>query len=134
MSKPNKQYATIAVVALVLGYVAGLLTAPKSGKETRKDIRDVADRTLKEAERRLKFAHSELAQLLAKATDQAQVLGGRAKTELEILVGKANIAREKVRQVLSSFHEGEASKTDLEDAIDDAEKLIEDLKKFLDKQ
>lgn len=133
MNKPNKQVVATVLVALAAGYVAGILTAPKSGKETRQDIREVTDRAVREAESRLKFAYSELSQLLANAADQAQVLTGKAKVELEALVGKANIAKEKVRQVISSVHEGEATDGDLNAAVNDVESTIENLKKFLDK-
>lgn len=133
MNKQAKQVAVVAVVALAAGYVAGILTAPKSGKETRGDIREATDKTLKEAEKRLKFAYSELSQLATAASERAQVLTGKAKAELEVLVGKASIAKEKVAQVLTSFHEGEATDTDLKNAVEDAESSIDSLKKFLDK-
>lgn len=133
MNKQAKQIATVAVVALAAGYVAGILTAPKSGKETREDIREAADKTYKEAEKRLKFAYSELSQLAGQASERAQLLSGKAKTELEGLVGKASIAKEKVAQVLTSFHEGEATDADLKEAVSEAEDSIDGLKKFLDK-
>ena len=133
MNKPGKQVIAVALTARAAGYVAGILTAPKSGKETRQDLRDAADKAVQEAERRLKFAHSELSRLIANASDRAQELSGKAKTELEVLVGKANIAKEHVRQMLSSFHEGEATETDLKSAVTEAENTIDDLKEYLDK-
>lgn len=133
MSKTTKQVVAVAFAAAAAGYVAGILTAPKSGRETRQDIAQTADRTIREVEKRLKFAYSELSQLVASASDRAQEISGRAKVELEALVGKANIAKEKVRQTLSSFHEGEVTDDDLKAAVDDAEDSIDDLRRFLDK-
>ena len=49
------------------GYLAGILTAPKSGKETREDIKDTAVKTYSEAEKQLKKLHTELNDVLAEA-------------------------------------------------------------------
>ena len=133
MNKQAKQVAIVAITALAAGYVAGILTAPKSGKETRQDLRDAADKTVREVEQRLKFAHTELSRLASDASERAQELSGKAKSELEILIGKANISKERVRQTLSSFHEGEATDKELKSAVSDAENTIEDLKENLNK-
>jgi len=42
MMKKETKFGLVAAGAAVAGYVAGILTAPKSGKETRKDIKDKA--------------------------------------------------------------------------------------------
>ena len=60
MKNSGKKIAIGTIVAGAVGYVAGILTAPKSGKETRKDIGDAAVKAKNEAERKLKKMHSEL--------------------------------------------------------------------------
>lgn len=46
----SKKSTIIGVaVAALAGFVTGILTAPKSGKETRKDISDKASKTLEDA-------------------------------------------------------------------------------------
>ncbi|MCA1806602.1 MAG: YtxH domain-containing protein, partial [Actinobacteria bacterium] len=42
MANKSGKFAIGAVFAAAAGYVTGILTAPKSGKETRKDIHDTA--------------------------------------------------------------------------------------------
>jgi gas vesicle protein len=45
MSKKTKRFAIGALIVGAVGYVAGILTAPKSGKETRADISQMRDKT-----------------------------------------------------------------------------------------
>jgi gas vesicle protein len=42
----KKKIALSAIIAGVAGYGIGLLTAPKSGKDTRKDIKNTAQKTI----------------------------------------------------------------------------------------
>src|SRR5579862_4647604 len=82
MSKKTvKNIAIGAAIAAVAGYVAGILTAPKSGKETRADIKNKADAAAAEAERRLKGMHTELTQLLDQAKSTSSKLSGKAKLQ-----------------------------------------------------
>src|SRR4051812_23595938 len=64
MAKAFKRFAISTLVAGAAGYLAGILTAPKSGQSTRKDIKDAADNTISEGERQLKKLHTELNDLL----------------------------------------------------------------------
>ena len=58
---------------------------------------------------------------------------GRAKDELNDLTNKANDSREKVREVLSAIHEGEAEDKDLAKAVKQANSALDNLKKYLKK-
>lgn len=133
MSKTGKNFALGAVFAAVAGYIAGILTAPKSGKETREDIKNVAEQTIGEVEDKLKAAHSELNILLDKAKAKTGDLKGQAQKELNGATTLAEKAKEKVRMAISSVHEGESSDKDLQKALTEAEKSIEHLKKFISK-
>jgi gas vesicle protein len=130
MGKTAKTFAIGAVVAAAAGYVTGILTAPKSGKETRTDIKNATAKGLAEAERQLKQLHTELTALLNGARAEVDMLKGTARKDYEDAVKIAQVVREKVRDVLSAVHEGTADDKDLKKAIDDATKAVNHLKKF----
>jgi|SRR3989344_522782 len=133
MKNSGKKIAIGTIVAGAVGYVAGILTAPKSGKETRKDIGDAAVKAKNEAERKLKKMHSELSGLIDQSMLRLAKLSSEAKKDFAAAVDKAQTAREKVRQILSGFHEGDADDTDLQAAIKEADQAIAHLKTFLAK-
>lgn len=128
-----KRLAIGSVLAGAFGYIAGLLTAPQSGKETRRDIKDNANRGVAEAEKDLKKLHTELDKSLGRAKIRGGQLRGRAKDELNELTIRANDSKEKVREVLSAIHEGEAEDKDLEKAVKQANDALGNLKKYLKK-
>ena len=133
MAKQTGRFAIAAIVVGAAGYVAGLLTAPKSGKETRKDIKDVTTKRIQELEKQLKKKHTELNDLIKIATEKILKIKGSAKSELEDAADKATKTKDKVRVALSGIREGEVNDTDLQSAIDDAEKAINHLKSYLKK-
>jgi gas vesicle protein len=133
MSKTVKKIAIGAAIAAVAGYVAGILTAPKSGKETRADIKNKADEAATEAERRLKAMHTELAQLIDQAKSASNKLSGKAKTQYDDLFEKSKVAKQKAREVLSALHEGDAQDEDLQKAIKESSNAIDHLKSYLKK-
>jgi len=133
MDKRVKRFAIGTVIAAAAGYVAGILTAPKSGKETREDIKEAAEHTYTAAEKELKLLHTELNQLIDQARTHGAELTGAAKENLEKAMETATIAKEKTRELLSAVHEGGADDKDLQKAIKEAAKAVEYLKKFLKK-
>ncbi len=133
MSKTTKRWALGAVFAAIAGYIAGILTAPKSGKETRQDIKETAERGISEAEKQLKKLHTQLASLMNEAKDRATTLQGAAQKELQGVIAKTHTAKEKARELLSASHEGSADDKDLQKAIDEANKAINHLRTYLKK-
>jgi gas vesicle protein len=133
MDKRTGRFAFGALLAGIIGYIAGILTAPKSGKETREDIKDTTQATIAEAEKKLKEVHTELSKQIAEATAKAEKLKGSAKTEAENVVEASKKVKEKVRISLSSIHDGSESDKDLQKAVKEAQKSIEHLTKFLKK-
>lgn len=131
--KNAKRFAVGAVVAAAAGYVAGILTAPKSGKETRGDIKDTALKTYAEAEKQLKKLHTELNGLLTKAKGQVTELKGTSQADLEKAIDAGMVIKEKARELLSAIHEGDADDKDLQSAITDANKAVEHLKSYFQK-
>jgi gas vesicle protein len=135
MGKAAKRFAIGAVVAAAAGYVTGVLTAPKSGKETRSDIKSAANQKMTEAERQLKKLHTELTTLLNRTKSEASELKGKARQDYDEVVRLSQTVREKAREVLSALHEdGTVEDKDLKKAIDDANKAVEHLKKYVKKQ
>lgn len=133
MRKSTKWLTVIGLFGAVGGYVAGILTAPKSGKETRKDIKDTAIKARTEAEKQLKKLHSELNQLIGTGKVQAKRLGTEAKSKLARTLAKAQASKEKARAMLSSLHEGGAADEDIQAVIKDVKQAVNHLSKFIQK-
>lgn len=130
----KKNLAIGAAVAAAVGYVAGILTAPKSGKETRKDIKDAAVKTKTEAEKNLKKLHSEISDLIEEAQKKAKSLKDKAQKDIHEAIEHAQAAKDKAREVLSVLHEGDTDDKDLQKAVDEVKKAKEHLKKYLSKE
>lgn len=135
MGKTNaKKWALGAVLAGVAGYVAGILTAPKSGKETRQDIKEAAEKGMSEAEKQLKKLHTQMSDLLGEAKTKVEGLKGTAQKELQVAMEKTTAAKEKARAMLTALHEGgDADDKDLRQAIEEANRAIAHLKTYMKK-
>lgn len=133
MKKTTKKIAIGTLVAGAAGYLTGILTAPKSGKETRKDIHDTAVKAKLESEKKLKQVHSELDKLISEAGKKMNVASTVAKKDISIAVDAATKAKEKAREALSAVHEGGSDDKDLQKAIKEANKAVDHLKKYLSK-
>jgi gas vesicle protein len=134
MGKSNfKKFAIGTAIAALAGYLAGLLTAPKSGKETRKDIKDVTVKGITEAEKQLKKLHTELGSVIDEAKLKGANLTDKARKELDALVEKAKTSKEKARVLLSAIHEGDAEDDDLQKAMAEASKAISHLRNYISK-
>lgn len=133
LKKSEKNLAIGALVAASVGYIAGILTAPKSGRETRGDIAKSASKAKTEGEKQLKKLHSELSDLLKKADAQKTKLGTKAGKELKQAVDKAVVAKDKARLLLSALHEGDADDPNLKAVIKEVKKAKSELGKFLKK-
>jgi len=131
--KNLRRLAVGSGLAAVAGYFAGILTAPKSGKETRKDIKVAAERSRIQAEKELKSLHTELDKVIKDAKANGGKLGIKAQKELNELVDKAKDTKEKTREVISAIHEGDAEDQDLKRAVRNANLAIKNLRKYLKK-
>jgi gas vesicle protein len=128
-----KRVAIGSVIAGAAGYLVGVLTAPKSGKQTRQDIKATANKGKVEAERELKKLHTDLGKSIDEAKVRGAKLNAKARQELNELVIKAKDTKEKVREVLSALHEGDADDKDLSKAVKQANQSLNNLKKYLKK-
>ena len=130
----RRNVAVGTVLVAGLAYAAGILTAPKSGRETRKDIRRKTQQAKTEAERRLKQAHSELNELIDKANKFAQSSKSKLSEEWNAALRQAEKVRQKTRELLSAIHEGEAEDKDLQAALDEIKTAAKHLKQYALKQ
>lgn len=128
-----RRAAFASTAAAVAGYVAGILTAPKSGKETRQDITATADKGRSEAEKDLRKAQAELEAAITKAKAGGTKLGKKAQQELDELVEKAKDSKAKTSAVLAAIKAGEAEDKDLQRAVRNANIALKALKKYLKK-
>lgn len=133
MAKTFKKFAIGTLVAGAAGYVAGILTAPRSGKETREELKVAALRAKTDAERNLKKMHSQLSDVINQGNDRLKVAKSRAKTELQSAIDSAVVAKEKARTILSAIHEGDAEDEDLDKAVKEVNKALTHLKSYLQK-
>lgn len=134
MKDSTKRFAVSAAIAAAAGYVTGILTAPKSGRETRGDIKDATVHGIHEAERQLKKLHTELNDVIAQARDRSDKLSGKAKEELDVATNAAKQVKEKVREILSAVHDGRAEDKELQKAIKDAKKAADHLRAYVKKR
>lgn len=133
MGKFLKKLAVGVGLAAVAGYLAGILTAPKSGKETREDIKNAAVSGKAEAEKQLKKLVSELGDMVEEAKKRGSDLGDKANKELAELVDKAKMAREKAREVVTAIHDGDAEDEDLKLAVSQASTALKHIREYLKK-
>ena len=132
MSKDgNKKLALGALFGATVGLITGLLTAPKSGKETRKDIKNTASKVFSEAEKKLKVLYTEINDLVTKGNVELKKQSGKAKIELEKAIDLAKEAQVKAKEVISAIRSGEAVNPELNKAIKDISKARDHLKKYI---
>ena len=137
MNNRAKGFAIGTLIAGAMGYVAGILTAPKSGKETRSKLNKAGTNGLAQAEKQLKKLHTELNQLIGEAETTSKKTASRFKHDSAAVEGevvsKASHARQKAREILSAIHDGNADDRDLDKAVNEATKAIKSIRSYLKK-
>jgi gas vesicle protein len=128
-----KRVAIGSSIAAAAGYVAGLLTAPKSGKETRKDIKQAADKGVAGAEDELKQLRVELDKVVKEAKVSGGKAGAKAQKEFKELVAKAKDSKDKAGEVLGAIRKGDARDEDLAKALKQAKHSLHNLRTYLKK-
>lgn len=128
-----KKIAIGASLAAVAGYIAGILTAPKSGKQTRNDMKNAAQNGMKEAETEAKKLQTEAEELLKEAKAKGADLNDKARKELSELADKAKVAKDKTTTLLVAVKNGEADDKELQRALDQARNAIKNVRKYLKK-
>ena len=137
MGRKNNAGKIIAVGTLIgagAGYLAGILTAPKSGRETRRDIAKSASKVRVDAEKQLKKLHSDTAELLKEAEAKTLQVRSKANAEMKEAVENAKQAKEKAREVLSALHNGDADDPNLQAMVEEIKLAKNNLAKYLKKK
>lgn len=127
----GRKIALGSALAGVAGYLAGILTAPKSGKDTREDIADKADDLKDDAADQLVGLNDELKELIKTTKVKTIALSSTARAEFNEAVVRAKDAQNKAAQVLKAAKAGEASDPDLNKAVKQARQAARNLGKFL---
>jgi gas vesicle protein len=134
MSNSNNKGGKLALGALIggmAGYITGIMTAPKSGKQTRQDIVDKAESVKEGAETQLQDAVDELNGTVDSVKSKSQALGAKARQEYDEALVKAKDAQNKANQVLKAVRAGEANDPELNRAVKQARQAAKNLAKYL---
>src|SRR5688572_1219204 len=99
MSKVKQRFSVGLVVGAIVGVVAGLLTAPKSGKETRADIKRKAGEVKDQAVTKAKEVGTKAGKVADDARKTANKLSGEA-------VGKADEIRKRANNAVEGAKKG----------------------------
>ena len=126
----GRKFALGAIIAGIVGYITGILTAPKSGKETREDIADKAEDIKESGQEQLQHAHDELDDLLKNAKTKSLALGSKARTEFNEAVVAAKDAKNKLGHLLKAVRSGEADDPQLNKALKQARSAAKNLGKY----
>ena len=127
----GRKIAVGAALVGAVGYLTGILTAPKSGKETRHDISQKADEVKDETTEQLQNLQNELKDLLNAAKEKGASLSSSAKVEFNEAVIRAKDAENKAAHVLKAIKAGQADDPQLNKAIKQAKQAKKNLAKYL---
>lgn len=127
----GKKVVIGSAIAAAAGYVVGVLTAPKSGKQTRDDLKKAASKKVTEAEKQLKTLHTQLASEITKLNDKLHTLKGASKKKCEELITTSKEVQNKAKDMLSALHDGEVDNPALKSAIQDVKQASKSIKDYL---
>lgn len=131
MNKDVKNVGIALIAGLAAGYALGVLTAPKSGKETRNDIKEASAKAYKIAEARLKNTYEDLSEVIANAGEQAKKLNKKGREELDVLLAAAHDAQGRVKQLITSVRSGDVTEEQFEDTVIAAQVAKDELQDFI---
>lgn len=129
-----KVVALSGLIAGAAGYIAGIMTSPKSGKQNRAKVKRVAKKSRRTTEKELKKLQKELSSVVDSSKKATQTMGKKAQGEYGLLVEKAKNSQESMKEVFSAIKEGKAQDKDLDKAVKDAKAAIEHTQDFLKKK
>ena len=114
---------------LTLGYAAGLLTAPSSGKQTREKLKQAASHSTSEVEQELKKLYKETSDAIKEFSKDNPKVTDKLKQAKKT----AELSQAKLKQLISAVKGRDNIDDDLSEAIGEAKKAVNDLLKFVKK-
>lgn len=129
--KNNKGVAAAAAVGAVAGVVTGILFAPKSGKETRKDIKDAAVKARDKLVSESKKVQIELAKVIDKAEATMKDTSGKVSEKYTEVVASARAALDSLVAKTKTAKDGDDP--DFKEAMAKAKEAQAALAKFIKK-
>lgn len=123
--------ALAAMIAAGAGYLSGLLTAPRSGQQTRKKIAKSASKTMTDGEKQLKKLYTEINSSIKQAEGQVTQARTKANNELKQAIASAREARQKARLILTALHEGDADDPNLKAVLQEVSTAKKHLSQFI---
>ena len=132
MKKNSRNIIVGAILVGAASYVAGILTAPKKGKETREDIRHASVNLKISLENALKKLYTDSSRQLERALNVNQNLTAQTKKELDLLIASVKHAKDKIKVYLTSLREGEIEEEEITLLLTDGRDNTERLKFFVD--
>ena len=131
MKNKTKKWALGGILLASTSYLAGVLTAPKSGKSTRSIIKIKTYNTKMTTEKQLKIYYSQLNELIESGAAQINTIKLASDKDLNDLLSKAVVTKNLVRKVLNDLHDRGADNENLQNAGAEAKKSIQYLKKYI---
>jgi gas vesicle protein len=128
-----KKVAIGSGLAAAAGYIAGVLTAPKSGKDTRDDIFDAAENGKVDLEKEFKAINKDLSAVIDDAKKKSAKANKKSQAEIKGMIEKSLDTKEKVKELIGAIHDGSAEDEDLKRAVKNANNAVEHLKDYLKK-
>jgi gas vesicle protein len=126
----GRKMAVSALIAGAAGYLGGLLTAPKSGKETRKQLAEEAEGLKESTEEQLQKANDELKVVIKDAKTKTVALSASAREEFNEALIRAKDAQNKATTTLKAMKSGEAEDPELNKAVKQAKQAAKNLSKY----
>lgn len=128
MEDSRKKGVLTAIAVFVIGIAAGVLFAPKSGKETRQDIADGSKKAKREAQKSYAALTREVNRLTEKVKKKAKKLDKELDKELDVAEIKAEIVNKKIQETIEELKSAD-KKVDEDDVFDALKKEITKLKR-----
>lgn len=132
-SEKSKGLAIGAAIGAVAGVLTGILFAPKSGKETRQDIKDASNKAVTKVLEEAKKLQNDLGALIDKVETAIKDKKGAATKKVNDLIEQAKDAQLHLRVVAKAFKQGGADDKDLDRAVKKAKEAKKALETYLKK-
>jgi gas vesicle protein len=131
MKKPIKNIAKVATIGAGIGYLAGLLTAKQSGKETREDIVNTSKKVIDTAETKGDALYKELVELIKQVESKVSSSKKTVASGLATATATAKKTQARASDILKAVKSGKATDKDLADSVKNTKAAIKSLRNYL---